>query len=198
MTNMKKWKKLILLLACLMFTQLSAEMLTTPVMVEAATVTSGLKKENGKYYYYYKGKKVKNTWKTVNGYRYYFGSNDAAYAGKVEYGEKVFAYKKISGKYYGFDKYARMQKGDYVRYGKIYSFNKKNGVYDSKRTAVLRKAAKYETNAATIRKLLGKPLKVKKVSGCYSGQEYYWYYKNMIVNVADKNSTKVVLGVFPR
>ena len=49
MTNMKKWKKLILLLACLMFTQLSAEMLTTPVMVESATVTSGLKKENGKY-----------------------------------------------------------------------------------------------------------------------------------------------------
>ena len=32
---------------------------------KAAKVKNGLKKEGGQYYYYVKGKKVKNTWKTV-------------------------------------------------------------------------------------------------------------------------------------
>ena len=195
---MKKWKKLLLLIACLMFVQVSTQVLVPPVSVEAATVKSGLKKEKGNYYYYVKGKKVTNTWKTVKGYKYYFGKTGAAYKGTVYYGEKQIKIAKIKGKYYGFDNYARMVKGDYVKNGKFYSFNTKTGVYNSSRTAKLRNASKYEKSATTLRSLLGKPSKYQKVDGCYGGQEYYWYYKNVIVNVASKNGKTVVLSVFAR
>lgn len=237
---MKKWKKLLFLIACLMFVQVSTQVMTTPVNVEAATTKEGLKKENGKYYYYENGKKVTNTWKTVRSYKFYFGKTGAAYTntvvkiknsyygfnkygrmltnawktvkgnkyyfgktgvaykGTVLYGEKQIKIVKINGKSYGFDTYARMVKGDYVKNGKFYSFNTKTGVYDASRTSKLRSASKYEKNASTLRSLLGKPSKYEKLDGCYGGQEYYWYYKNVMVNVAVKNGKTVVLSVFAR
>ena len=71
----------------------------------------GLVKEGKKYYYYQKGSKVKNTWKKVKdkgvAYKYYFGSDGAAYAGK----KAKPAIKKIKGATYAFDEKGRMIKG---------------------------------------------------------------------------------------
>lgn len=70
---MKKWtKKILAAVLCLMMLQMpAAEPLIEVQTVQAAStakaakVKNGLKKEGGQYYYYVKGKKVKNTWKTV-------------------------------------------------------------------------------------------------------------------------------------
>ncbi len=66
---MKKWIKILSMVLCLILSQVPVlEPVTTLQTVQAATtktVKNGLKKENGQYYYYVKGKKVKNTWKTV-------------------------------------------------------------------------------------------------------------------------------------
>lgn len=70
---MKKWtKKILVAVLCLMMLQMpAAEPLIAVQTVQAAStakvakVKNGLKKEGGQYYYYVKGKKVKNTWKTV-------------------------------------------------------------------------------------------------------------------------------------
>lgn len=102
---MKKLRTLMLVLfLCFACSQISVNHAAS---VEAATVKSGLKKENGKYYYYVKGEKVKNAWKTVKKTsgtttvtnRYYFGSDGSAYMGT----SKAPAVKKISGAYYAFD-----------------------------------------------------------------------------------------------
>ena len=62
------------------------------------------KKEGGQYYYYVKGKKVKNTWKTVTvankttgkkmTYRYYFSNTGKAYKGGTFFGENYLLVKK--------------------------------------------------------------------------------------------------------
>ena len=70
---MKKWtKKILAAVLCLMMLQIPAaepligvKTLNGPSTAKAAKVKNGLKKEGGQYYYYVKGKKVKNTWKTV-------------------------------------------------------------------------------------------------------------------------------------
>ena len=90
---MKKWTKEILAaVLCLMMLQMpAAEPLIAVQTVQAAStaqaakVKNGLKREGGQYYYYVKGKKVKNTWKTVTvtnkttgrkmTYRYYFSQH---------------------------------------------------------------------------------------------------------------------------
>ena len=181
---MKKWIKILSMVLCLILSQVPVlEPVTTLQTVQAATtktVKNGLKKENGQYYYYVKGKKVKNTWKTVTvtnskthkktSYRYYFTSTGKAYKGGTSWGESYIAVKKIGGKYYGFNKYAQMVKGiRYSAYGSskagFYAFNTKTGVYDSKKTAALRKAFVREKSSTNLRKLLGKPVKTKKVSG---------------------------------
>ena len=104
---MKKWKRLTVLLLCLLFVQSPIMNLTLPVQA-AAVVKTGLKKENGKYYFYNaKGEKIKNQWKSIktNGvaYRYYFGSNGAAFMGT----KTVPLLKKISGRYYAFNAMGR-------------------------------------------------------------------------------------------
>ncbi|MDO5337944.1 MAG: hypothetical protein Q4E89_10925 [Eubacteriales bacterium] len=191
---MKKtnWKKLAVIVLCFLFVQTSLAYLVTPISVEGA-VKSGLKKENNNYYYYVKGKKVKNTWKNIkvksNGktvtYKYYFGSNGAAYKGKKEYGMMIPAFKKIKGKYYAFDHNARMLKGTFVKNGKFYVFHSKTGVYDSAATSKLRKASVQNKNAAALRKLLGKPLKTQVVPySCYGdGKDVTLYYKNFMVGL---------------
>lgn len=122
---------------------------------KAAKVKNGLKKEGGQYYYYVKGKKVKNTWKTVTvankttgkkmTYRYYFSNTGKAYKGGTFFGENYLLVKKIGGKYYGFNRYAQMVKGVYYSaYGQsragFYAFNTKTGVYDAITSSRLRKS----------------------------------------------------------
>lgn len=112
---MKKWKRILAVILCLLCVQVPVVSESAAVRVEAATVKKGLKKEGTKYYYYVNNKKVTNTWKsvtkTVNGkkttYRYYFGKDGAAYAGK----KGAPALKKISGAYYAFDSTGKMLKG---------------------------------------------------------------------------------------
>lgn len=66
---------------------------STPIPTPTQAPKNGLVKE-GKYYRYYKkGKLVKNTWKTINGRKYYFKSN----------GNAATATNKIDGKYYVFN-----------------------------------------------------------------------------------------------
>ena len=173
--KMKKCKKILILVLCLLMVQIPVLTVSPAETVQAATVKSGLKKEKGKYYYYEKGKKVQNTWKTIktkeNGKtvscRYYFGKNGAAYAAGKSYGKYNVAVKKIKGVQYGFDTRGRLVKGIYVSGDnmKFYAFTKK-GVYDSKKSSALRKAAKYGADAAALRKLLGKPLKETTSDSC--------------------------------
>lgn len=57
---------MITMLFCLTFGTVCAQAATTATTTTAkAAVKNGWKKEGGQYYYYVKGKKVKNTWKTV-------------------------------------------------------------------------------------------------------------------------------------
>ena len=100
---MKKtsWKvALLLLMFCLLFSGSAF-----------AAGKKGLVKSGGKYYYYQSGRRIKNKWKSVkvNGvtYRFYFGSNSAAYSGK----KAKPAIKKIQGATYAFDENAHMIKG---------------------------------------------------------------------------------------
>ena len=60
----------------------------------------GLKKVNGAYCYYVNGKKVKSTWKTIDGKRYYFKKNGAA----------ATLSTKVDGAYYVFDKKGVLQR----------------------------------------------------------------------------------------
>mgnify|MGYP004641533899 FL=1 len=216
---MKKWMKILAVVFCLLMVQIPVlEPVASVQTVQAATtskVKAGLKKENGQYYYYVKGKKVKNTWKTVTvtnsktgkktSCRYYFTATGKAYKGGTAWGENYITVKKIGGKYYGFNKYAQMVKGiRYSAYGSsgkgFYVFNTKTGVYDSKKTAALRKAFVREKSSATLRRLLGKPVKTKKVSGCYgNGQEYMLDYTTFWVNTyKDKKGKEIVLDVISK
>lgn len=105
---MKKWKRLLVCLICLLFVQAPAFHLTAPVQAAAET-KSGLVKENGKYYFYNsKGVKIKSKWKSIkasNGktYRYYFSKDGSALTGT----KSALLLKKIGGKYYAFNSQAR-------------------------------------------------------------------------------------------
>jgi hypothetical protein len=182
--------------------------LSEPVTVEAAAVKNGLKKENGKYYYYVNGTKVKNTWKTVkttsNGktvsYKYYFGSNGAAYAGKTVYGVRTPVIKKINGKVYAFDVNGRMATGARVINGKFYVFNSKTGVYDKATTSTYRKAAAYRKDSKALKKLLGKASKTETSDSCYGdGIDVVRYYTYYIVSYfRDAKGKEIVLGISGR
>ncbi|MDO4340421.1 MAG: hypothetical protein Q4C91_20420 [Eubacteriales bacterium] len=205
---MKKWVKFLGIIFCLLLVQTSIFAVKAPAIVQAGTVKSGLKKENGRYYYYAEGVKVKNTWKTIktvsNGKtisgRYFFGRDGAAYAGKKVKGAKVPAVKKIGGKYYGFGISGRMLKGTYVINEKFYVFHSKTGVYDSERSVRLRKASEYEKDAKTLRKLLGKPQKTVTRESCYGeGRESILYYPNFMVCLyKNEQGKEIVLGILGR
>ena len=123
--------------------QLKSPVAQFPVTTLAAKT---IKKSDGKYYGYRDGKLMKNTftlvdgyyyyfndkgvaiisqWKTINGKKYYFGSNGRAYTGAKKVGSyiygfsssgsllKDYGYKKIDGKYYYFDANGKSIKGLY-------------------------------------------------------------------------------------
>ncbi len=69
---------------------------------EDKTELKGLVEKNGRYYYYVKGKPIKNTWKTVNGSKYYFNEKGKA---KIGCGKIV---KKGVAKYYFFQKNGKL------------------------------------------------------------------------------------------
>lgn len=209
---MKKWKKLLIFVLCLMLMQVPVTTVSSPENVQAATVKKGLKKERGKYYFYVNGKKVKNTWKTVKvkekgkivSYRYYFGKNCAAYSAVKAMGSyNNVVVKSIKGKKYGFNARGRMAKGVYVNGSnmRFYAFTKK-GIYDPKKNSALRKASKEGADARTLRNLLGKPLKEQITDSCYTDprvvNDVILTYPNMTVTLGRyADGREIVYGAFP-
>lgn len=62
-----------------------------PDTEEPQPVLQGLiRDENGYLFYYKDGVKLKNTWKTVNGSKYYFGKSGKAYVGKRKVGKATY------------------------------------------------------------------------------------------------------------
>lgn len=210
-----------LLLLCMMLLQGVAASVNPSGHVQAATVKKGLKKEGKYYYYYVNNRKVKNTWKTVKvttggktvSYRYYFGSNGRAYAApnlkKTEGYTKNVVCKKIGKYYYGFDNQGRMVKSGYYCDPNKFDSNgdtrsyyfDKNGRYISSKSKAARKAGAYGAKASTLKKVLGKPLSVKKLNSCFGepGDDYQWNYKNIYVTVhIYPDGTGMVFGILPR
>lgn len=69
-----------------------------PDTEEPQPVLQGLiRDENGHLFYYQDGVKLKNTWKTVNGSKYYFGKSGKAYVGKRKVGKATY-YFAVNGK----------------------------------------------------------------------------------------------------
>lgn len=89
-----------------------------PDTVEPQPVLQGLiRDENGNLFYYKDGVKIKNTWKAVNGSKYYFGKSGKAYVGKRKVGKATY-YFAVNGK---------RKTGWRTINGKKYYFSPKNG-----------------------------------------------------------------------
>lgn len=89
-----------------------------PNTVEPQPVLQGLiRDENGNLFYYKDGVKIKNTWKAVNGSKYYFGKSGKAYVGKRKVGKATY-YFAVNGK---------RKTGWRTINGKKYYFSPKNG-----------------------------------------------------------------------
>ena len=89
-----------------------------PDTVEPQPVLQGLiRDENGHLFYYKDGVKIKNTWKAVNGSKYYFGKSGKAYVGKRKVGKATY-YFAVNGK---------RKTGWRTINGKKYYFSPKNG-----------------------------------------------------------------------
>lgn len=190
----------------------------TETETEAAPKLAGLQKKNGSYYFYEDGKPVTNTWKTIKdkktkkSYKYYFGANGKAYAAKnvvktERYTQNVVV-KKIGKYYYGFDRLGHMVKNGYYNNpfkldkngnSTTYYFDKK-GRRNAAKSNAITKAGKYEKNAKTLRKILGKPIKTKKMNSCspIPGKDYKLVYKNIYVTIhRNTDGSEFVYGIFP-
>lgn len=89
-----------------------------PDTVEPQPVLQGLiRDENGHLFYYKDGVKIKNTWKAVNGSKYYFGKSGKAYVGK----------RKVGKATYYFADNGKRKTGWRTINGKKYYFSPKNG-----------------------------------------------------------------------
>ena len=202
---MKKLKKVIALVLCLLFVQ--AAWLPAAQKVEAGECKkNGLvcSSTTGKCYYYKNDVKQTNCWKTINNKRYYFGKNGAAYAAEKTEGVNYnIVLKKINGKYYGFNNKGQMVKnGLYAdNYGKVYYFNAK-GTYCPEATKRYRAASKYQAYASRIRSLMGKAKKTKYYDSCYQldGKDVVLTYNYVTLNLFRDNASKkeIVLGIYPR
>ncbi len=160
---MRGWKRILALALCLCMIQVPV--LTTGSIQAQAAGKTGLFRENGKFYYYSNDKKLVSRWKkvkvklgdTTQKYRFYFGSDGAAYTGTADAnGIMTLLKKKIGGKAYGFDQLGHMLKGVYFSKGKFFAFNSGTGVYDKKSTKQLRAAMKEGTDYETLIGLLDK------------------------------------------
>ncbi len=99
-------------------------------------------------------------------------------------GTSVVAYAKsgwTENKTHYFDENGDMAKGIVVINEKFYYFNS-DGKYLAKKTAKIRKAAKYEKPFANLRKLIGEPNKVKYSASCYgNGKDGMLTYDNFTI-----------------
>lgn len=114
---MKKFKRIVWgLILGVVFQAVAGMAVLPPVdvtVVQAAGNKSGMVKSGKQYFYYKNGKKVKNKWKTIKGFCYYFGKKGAAVSGLT----------KIKDKLYYFDEKGRMKRNYW--YKKTYYFDNK-------------------------------------------------------------------------
>lgn len=182
---MKKWKKLMALLLCLLFVLPSG--LNPAVQADAAS-KSGLVKENGKYYFYNsKGAKVKSKWKSVkaaNGtsYRYYFSKDGAAYMGT----KTTPLLKKIGGNYYAFNSQGRAITNAMKKInGNYYYFGSKGAAVTGKINAGMMVPAVKKIGGKTY----GFDAEGKRIYGVYvildKNYKSYFYYFNTKTGVFD-------------
>ncbi len=204
-------KRIMMLLLCAALAQSAAPVGPAVLQVQAASVKKGLKKEGKYYYYYVNGQRVKNTWKTVNGRKYYFGSNGRAYAApnlkSQGYTQNVVV-KKIGKYYYGFDRKGRMVKSGYYNNPNQYDssgntmtyyFNAK-GRMVTKKSKAIRKAGDYRADAAAVRAILGEPLREEPLDSCFEedGDDYRLVYKTVAVTIHRyTDGHEIVFGIFP-
>lgn len=200
---MKKLKRFLAVILCLVLIQAPLQMIAHPVTVQAASGELVTKK--GNKYYYFKGKKQVNCWKRIDGEYYYFGKNGAAYmAEKIDGIKYNIVVKKIKDTYYGFDNEGHRVGGlNSTMAGNLFYFSPKSGVYAPKTTAKYRAAAKTGVYSAGLHKLLGKPLKTEKLTDlCVNwgttGKNYI-YKKYELQTVYDAKVKKErVLGLWVR
>ena len=150
---------------------------TAGMKTDAAEVPNGLVVNNGVISYYENETVVKNTWKTVDGKKYYFQSNGKAAVGSV----------KVKKAYYVFNEAGILQTG------KKRLVTVKN---NQKKTKKLKAAAKYNKNFKKLKKLLGKPKKTKYESySCYGpGNDGYIKYANFTVYVYKYKGKVLYMG----
>lgn len=68
--------------------------------VKTTKKKNGLYKEgNGKFCYYQNNKRIKNTWKTIKGGKYYFDKNGYALIGSFKVGRTLYLFR-VDGKLY--------------------------------------------------------------------------------------------------
>ena len=188
--------------------------------VQAEAVQEGFEKKSGHCFYYQDGKKVTNTWKSLEAdggrYRFYFGKNGAAYQAKKLYKDayNVKLYK-IERKQYGFDNYAHLA-GPGIYLDSMYRFVVlgKGGVYDAKKSGKLRRQLRIYSDVRKVSKkmynhvvsLLGKPVSVRRSSSCdpWNSKDKFTdvtlYYDHYEVLLIRNNRTKeyALSGYFPR
>ncbi len=202
--EMKKWKRLFLLLfLCLTVSQTASLPGLAPATVKAAA-KEGLKSEKGKYYFYVAGKKIKNKWRTIvegtTEYRYYFDKTGTAVTGRKSGGIVTPKVYKIKGKSYGFDNKGHMVKGLYVIDGEFYLFGSADGAYKPAVTKKLRAAAKEGQRSSRLVSLLkaqvGNPISREDFpDSCYGdGKDGVLYYPGFMVQLFTdrKGKTTVV------
>lgn len=208
---MKKLKRFLAVLLCLVLVQAPVQLVSQTTEVQAATGSPKFyyDKEDGKYYYQdADGTLVKKAWRTVKktGAKYYFGSDGAAYAAeKFDDSNYNIVVKKIGSRKYGFDNKGRMVKGLWVDMrGNCYYFSPKTGALATATTAKYQKAAKEGVNPATLRKMLDKlekPKKISKFDSCYrpNGNGIKVIYRHYYLEIFRYNTGKqVVAGFWPR
>ena len=152
------------LVLMLILTMVAGSTVALAETTTGATVTNGWDIE--KTHYYENGQMVKG-FKTIGGYKYYFGADGAAYKAPEEECEyvKCCLVKSINGVYYGFDGNGRVVTGLWADInGKGWIF-KNDGAQNVTKTKKLRKMLKSKKASKkllkNVKKLLGKPKKTK-------------------------------------
>lgn len=181
---------------------------TAGMKTDAAEVPNGLVVNNGVISYYENETVVKNTWKTVDGKKYYFQSNGKAAVGSVKVKKAYYVFNEagilqtgkkrlvtVKNKQYYAAKNGKALSGIYYIKNKFYAFNK-NGACNQKKTKKLKAAAKYNKNFKKLKKLLGKPKKTKyETYSCYGpGNDGYIKYANFTVYVYKYKGKVLYMG----
>lgn len=214
---MKKLKRILAVLLCLVMIQAPIQIFSQTTEVQAAVKREVKYNSKAKKYYYYEnGKKVdkRGEWITISGKGTFYMCKDgyAVSAPKEDGVTYNIITKKIGGKTYGFDSKARRVKNGlyYTMRGTCYYFDSK-GVYSQKETKKYRPLSptgnpvlqmKSVTKARQLLDKMSKP-KIKNAgSSCVinGGTDYNAIYPHFELQYTKINKTgkMFVTGIWPR